>query len=364
MFVRAQVDYAHRAASSFASGGCGVRKLSAVPVFPRHQELLQNTRSPLGSRLAPARLQATSTSEMRESVRVSPMLLEEPVPAILEDIDTLVLDCDGVLWQGEDLIEGSKEALIKLREAGKQLLFVTNNSSKSRAMYVEKFRKLGIHAEKEEIIGASYAAAAWLKNQNFDKKVFSIGDVGVSLELEELGIEVASAEGAEGGPGCNVDQFKELKVDEDIGAVVVGCDQAFDYRKLCYASVAIQQGAAFVATNADSADSIGGRLMPGAGAMVEAIAAAAATRPTLVAGKPSPWLLQLLRTEFGVDFSRACVVGDRLDTDIQMGVDAGAKLNVLTLSGVSTWADVEAVQEAGEGAVPHVAVPTLSYLVG
>ena len=53
----------------------------------------------------------------QQAVRVSPMLLEEPVPAMMKEIDTLVLDCDGVLWQGDDLIEGSKEALIKLRLA-------------------------------------------------------------------------------------------------------------------------------------------------------------------------------------------------------------------------------------------------------
>mmetsp|Transcript_28226 Transcript_28226/g.39015 ORF Transcript_28226/g.39015 Transcript_28226/m.39015 type:complete len:305 (-) Transcript_28226:160-1074(-) len=292
-----------------------------------------------------------------------PELIEEPCPEVLECIDTLVLDCDGVLWQGEELIPGSAEALAKFREDGKRLLFLTNNSSKSREMYMEKFKQLGIQADKSEIIGAAYSAAAWLKwDIGFTGKALVIGDVGITKELEEFGIESFTLDSNLEPKKCGVDWFKALKIDPDVGAVVVGCDHSFNYHKLAYASCCIQQGALFVATNTDAADSISGRLMPGAGAMVLAIQTASGQEPDVMAGKPSDWLLQLLKSEYGVDPSTTAFVGDRLDTDIQMGINARAALNVLTLSGVSTWEDAENLYEESKSG-PDIVIPSLNFLI-
>jgi len=310
-----------------------------------------------------ADVRTVSCKVVAKGKHITPQLLEQPASVeLLRGVDTLVLDCDGVLWEGNDIIQGSVESLLKLRKMGKQLLFVTNNSSKSRAMYVEKFNQLGIQADKEEIVGASFAAAAWLKNQGFNQKVFVIGDVGVRRELEEVGIRIAEDVDVDSDPECNVESFKRMRVEPGVGAVVVGCDQAFTYRKLAYASCCIQQGALFVGTNGDSADVIGGRLMPGCGALVDALSASTGRSPDIIAGKPSSWLLELLQLQYGVEPERTAVVGDRLDTDIQMGWNAGAALNIMTLSGVSTWADVEDAASEGR-AVPHFVIPKLSYLL-
>lgn len=152
----------------------------------------------------------------------------------LEGISTLILDCDGVLWRGNDVIPGTREvgthcgvfrgrlryctwagshrgpgaqgcppasaphhtlrppphprqALAELRRLGKRLLFVTNNSSKSRAQYVSKFASLGIQAEAHEIVPASFAAAAYLQSIGFAGEAFLVGGEGCEQELQAAG---------------------------------------------------------------------------------------------------------------------------------------------------------------------------------
>ena len=103
-----------------------------------------------------------------------------------------------------------------------------------------------------------------------------------------------------------------------------------------------QRGAAFVATNPDAADLLGPGLMPGAGAIVAAVAAATGTEPEMYAGKPSGFLLELLKGNY-VDMAKTLVVGDRLDTDVAFGKAGNAGMTVMTLSGVSTMEDVDEV---------------------
>jgi ribonucleotide monophosphatase NagD (HAD superfamily) len=113
------------------------------------------------------------------------------------------------------------------------------------------------------------------------------------LDPPQAGIAIADGVDVDSDARCDAAAFRRLAVEADVGAVVVACDEGFTYRKLAYASLCIQAGALFVATNADAADNIGGRLMPGTGAMLAAIQAATGCAPVVVAGKPSPWLLEV-----------------------------------------------------------------------
>lgn len=145
--------------------------------------------------------------------------------------------------------------------------------------------------------------------------------------------------------------------------MIVGQDTSFTFAKLAYASLAIQQGAKFVATNPDAADAVGPGLMPGAGAIVAAVEKATGVSPEIYAGKPSAFLLELLKGNY-VDMSRTLVVGDRLDTDIAFGKAGGAGMTVLALGGVCTVEDVEAALEAGEVNVPDHIVEGLPQMLG
>jgi phosphoglycolate/pyridoxal phosphate phosphatase family enzyme len=304
--------------------------------------------------------------QQQEQQRRPKVLIDDPgaAAALLTDVDTLLLDCDGVLWRGDEPIEGAVDALAALRAAGKTLRFVTNNSSKSRTGYLEKFNKLGIQASADEIVCSAYLAAAYLREAGFagsGKAALVLGTDGADDELRQAGIPVLTRADALGcpPPGARLDTPEAMRAptpDPRIGAVVLAWDPSFDYSLLLYAAAALRElrdsssGAPplFVATNADAYDELGGgRAMPGTGALLRALEAASG-RAAANVGKGGPWLLPFLMRSLGIaDPQRCAVVGDRLDSDIAVAREGGM-LGVLTLTGVATL-------ESALAAAPHEA---------
>jgi len=246
---------------------------------------------------------------------------------------------DKFQYQGDSLIDGIPETLDKLRKLGKKMFFVTNNSTKSRAGYKKKFDSLGLsNVPAEEIFSSSFAAAAYLEQTQFaqtNKKVYVIGEVGITEELDLIGVPHL------GGPTDNdkvpdMGPGGKMTVDEDVGAVIVGFDRNVNYYKIQYAQLCINElGAEFIATNLDAVTHLtDAQEWAGNGSMVGAIRGCTGQEPTVV-GKPSPLMIDYLAQKLGLDKSRICMVGDRLDTDILFGTDNGLK-SILVLSGVTT----------------------------
>ncbi|MBA0778823.1 hypothetical protein Gotri_006638 [Gossypium trilobum] len=243
--------------------------------------------------------------------------------ALLDSVDAFLFDCDGVIWKGDKLIDGVPQTLDMLRSKGKKLVFVTNNSTKSRIQYANKFQSLGLSVNQDEIFSSSFAAAMYLKVNQFPphKKVYVIGGEGIVQELQLAGFT------ALGGP---------------VGAVVVGLDPDINYYKLQYATLCIREnpGCLFIATNRDSVGHMTDlQEWPGAGCMVAAICGSTEQEP-IVVGKPSTFMMDFLLQKFNVSTSRMCMVGDRLDTDILFGQNAGCK-TLLVLSGVTTQSTLD-----------------------
>lgn len=276
----------------------------------------------------------------RKTAPQHPITIAESV-ALLESVDLFVFDCDGVIWRGDTLIEGIKETLEALRRLGKRIVFVTNNSTRSRKQYAEKFRKLGLEwVAEENIFASSFAAAAYLKAKGFDKKAYVIGEDGILGELEAAGIRhlggpADAARKVDLASGGNT----SVQVDPDVGAVIVGFDRHFNYYKLQYATKCLREvpGCIFVATNRDAVTHLtADDEWAGGGSMVAAVSAASQREPVLV-GKPAQFMTEFLASEYGVPPERMCMVGDRLDTDILFG-QAGGMRTVLVLSGVTSEA--------------------------
>ena len=242
--------------------------------------------------------------------------------------------------QGDSLIDGVPETLAKLRAAGKKMYFVTNNSTKSRAGYKKKFDSLGLDdVPAEEIFSSSFAAAAYLEQTKFKdsgKKVYVIGEVGIPEELDLLDIPWIGGPNDKGkepdmGPGGM------LHHDENVGAVVVGFDRFINYYKIQFAQLCINEneGCEFIATNLDAVTHLtDAQEWAGNGSMVGAIKGCTGREPTVV-GKPGPLMIDYIVEKLGVDRSRICMVGDRLDTDVLFGTDNGLQ-SLLVLSGVTT----------------------------
>jgi HAD superfamily hydrolase (TIGR01450 family) len=163
----------------------------------------------------------------------------------LGELEVFLFDCDGVLFRGSQAIEGAAEVIVRLKENGKRVFFVTNNATKSRADNVVKLVGMGIPAREDEVVCAAFSASCYARDQGF-KSAFVVGESGLVDELILAGLTTTQ----EGDVRCDV--------------VVAGLDRHFSYEKLARAQACIQQGAEFVATNRDATyPSDGGKLMPG-----------------------------------------------------------------------------------------------------
>eukprot|EP00607_Mallomonas_marina_P007872 CAMPEP_0182423890 /NCGR_PEP_ID=MMETSP1167-20130531/9972_1 /TAXON_ID=2988 /ORGANISM="Mallomonas Sp, Strain CCMP3275" /LENGTH=317 /DNA_ID=CAMNT_0024603221 /DNA_START=177 /DNA_END=1130 /DNA_ORIENTATION=- len=273
------------------------------------------------------------------SSRGTPEKLIGGAQALLDKTDCFIFDCDGVIWKGDSIIPGVPDVLEKLRAMKKTIFFVTNNSTKSRKGYKKKFTGLGLNVQDQEIFSSSFAAAAYLDQTKFietGKKVYIIGDVGIGEELDLLNIPYFGGPSDSDkviklGPGVRVDQ------DPDVGAVIVGFDANINYYKIQYAQLCINENknCEFIATNLDAVTHLTDEQeWAGNGSMVGAIKGCTGKEPTVV-GKPSPLMVDYIVEKYGMDRSRICMVGDRLDTDIVFGTDNGLQ-TCLTLSGVTT----------------------------
>merc|ERR1711974_235243 len=123
---------------------------------------------------------------------------KEETAKLVDSVDALLLDCDGVLWRGSELLPGILDSINYLREKGKKLFFVTNNSTSSRESYVEKMKKLSIDATKDEIFSSSFAASSYLQHKGIKGKVYVIGEQGLADELASAGYTVIGAEDHKG----------------------------------------------------------------------------------------------------------------------------------------------------------------------
>ena len=280
-----------------------------------------------------------ANAAMVTEASVAEKLSQETAVGLLNGAKAFIFDCDGVIWRGDKLIEGIPETIEALRAAGKKLIFVTNNSTKSREGYLKKFLSLGLNISAEEIYSSSYAAAAYLKSKNFptdgSKKVYVIGEIGI---MEEIALANIPHFGGPEDADAKITLGKGVKMahDADVSAVIVGFDREINYYKIQYATLCIRENedCEFIATNRDAVTHLtDAQEWAGNGSMVGAIAGSAAREPTTV-GKPSTFMLDDIADQFKIDKSEICMVGDRLDTDIMFGQNGGLK-TMLVLSGVT-----------------------------
>ncbi|XP_075949463.1 glycerol-3-phosphate phosphatase [Anarhichas minor] len=288
------------------------------------------------------------------------------VKQVLDSVDSVLFDCDGVIWRGDQAVPGAPQVINLLKEKGKKVFFVTNNSTKTRKMYVDKMSTLGFKASEEEVFGTAYCSAMYLKTVcELEGKVYLIGSDAMREELEAVGIRQTGVgpDHVSGKPN----DWANVPLDADVKAVVVGFDEHFSYMKVNRAMQYLTQpGCLFVGTNRDTRLPLeGGKAVPGTGCLLQAVETAA-QRQAQTVGKPNHFMFDCVASKFGVDPARCLMVGDRLDTDIMLGSNCGLK-TLLTLTGVSTVAEAEAHQKSGcaerQGMVPDYYVESIADLL-
>jgi 4-nitrophenyl phosphatase len=264
----------------------------------------------------------------------------------LEDLEPpirgLILDGDGVLWKDSEPIGNLAAVFGAISRMQVAATVATNNAMMTVDEYLAKLRGLGVALEAWQIVTAGEATADTLASE-FPQRgpLFVVGEHGLRHALRERGFEVVV------DPGLR----------REFMAVVAGIDQDFTYATLQRASTIVRAGVPFYGTNPDPTFPTPHGLVPGAGAVLAAIAAASGRQPTVV-GKPSPLLFQTAARRMKLGAETLLVVGDRLETDIAGGQAFGAR-TALVLSGVSTLE-----QAAAWNPSPTFVASSLGHLLG
>lgn len=241
---------------------------------------------------------------------------------LLDRFDHFLIDLDGVVYLGDQPTPCAAETFTALNDAGKRRLFITNDPRRTADGYAAKLARLGIPADPAEFLTSGRAAALYVQREGkTGRPIFVVGSDGLRSEIEAVGGSVLR--GSEGTAA-------EI--------VVVGGHEHFSYQELKIAALAIQRGAAFIATNRDASFPMPDGLWPGTGPIVAAIEVATGITPVVV-GKPEKLIFEIALDLFPPG-GRCAIVGDRLDSDILGGQRAGLA-TILVLSGCTTAAMVE-----------------------
>lgn len=236
----------------------------------------------------------------------------------MENIQGLLIDLDGTLYHGHQMIPGADLLIKGLREANIPFLFVTNNSSRTAASVAAHLSGMGIEAKPEEVCTSSLAAARYVSEESPGASVAILGEEGLREACVEAGLTI-------------VTELPEY--------VVQGIDRSFTYQSLAQAQSWIMGGAKFVLTNPDLMLPSDDGITPGAGTIGAAIEAASGVSPVVI-GKPERHLMDYATSLLGIDPRNAVVVGDNMATDITAGVNAGCR-TVLVLTGLTNEGNLE-----------------------
>ena len=233
-----------------------------------------------------------------------------------------IFDLDGTVYLGERLIPGAERIIRLLREAGRKVVFLSNKPLYTREDYAAKLTRLGIPTTPSEVVNSTFVLIRYLGKIAPDAKVFVMGELPFVAEMARAG-------------------FRLTEDPHEIEYVVAAFDRTFDYRKLNIAFQAIKKGAHFIATNPDRTCPVEGGELPDCAGVIAALEATTLKKVEVIVGKPSPITMQVALEVMGLGAAECILIGDRLETDIRMGLEAGMK-TALVMTGVTDAKTLEA----------------------
>ena len=232
----------------------------------------------------------------------------------LDHVKLFLLDMDGTFYLGDKLIDGSLDFIRRVRETGRDFLFLTNNSSHNAAFYVEKLKRMGLDIDRGHVLTSGEATCEKLRELYPGKRCFLLGNEFLQEEFREAGIPL--------------DQ-------QDPEIVVIGFDTTLDYAKMRAVCDFVRAGLPYIATHPDFNCPTETGFMPDIGAIMAFIEASTGRRPDLIVGKPNTGIVEAVLRRTGLNVSQLAMVGDRLYTDIETGLRSGMT-SILVMSGETT----------------------------
>jgi NagD protein len=251
-----------------------------------------------------------------------------------------LIDMDGVIYRGSELIPGADRFIQELRAQDIPFLFLTNNSRRTRRDVATRLQRMGMDVEEEHVFTCAMATARFLAKQKPQGTAFVIGEGGLLTALHNNGYAI---------------------VDKDPDYVVVGEGRTFNFEMVEAALGMIVGGAKLVATNLDPNCPTEAGVRPGCGATVAMLETAAGVKAFSV-GKPSPVMLRAARKELGLTTEQTIVIGDTMETDILGGVQLGFK-TILVLSGGTAHTDLPRYAYCPDKIVDSIAALSHNQLV-
>lgn len=262
--------------------------------------------------------------------------IDADTEGILSQVECFALDMDGTIYLGERWIDGAREFLERIEASGRSYVFVTNNSSKNAAVYVEKLTRMGLSTGEEKIVTSGQATVWYLQRQFPGKKVFLLGNELLREEFLQAGIRLE---------------------EDDPEVVVTAFDTSLTYQKMCRVCDFVRAGLPYLATHPDYNCPTEDGFIPDAGAIHAFIHASAFRYPDRVIGKPNEDIITYLTTRVNAERGQIAMVGDRLYTDIAAGRKHGLK-SVLVLSGEAS------MEEAAHSEVkPHLIFSSVKEMI-
>jgi HAD superfamily hydrolase (TIGR01450 family) len=258
----------------------------------------------------------------------------------LRRYDQVLLDLDGCLWVGEEVLEGAPEAVAALREAGKAVAFLTNDVRHTPEDFVRKLWRLGFQAALDEVITVG-AAIQYLLSGRDGGAAYVVGSQALVDHVAEAGMRIVNR--------------TEFATRADI--VVVGCHERFAFEELKIAAQAVQRGAELIGATRDASFPMPDGPWPGTGAVLAAVEIASGRKAARVVGKPEPAMYEAARDRLGE--GRCLGVGDRLEIDVAGARRAGMD-SALVLTGGTTRAEAD----AADPRPTHVAESLAALVLG
>jgi len=232
-----------------------------------------------------------------------------------------LLDMDGTFYLGDRLIDGSLDFLAALERTGRDAWFLTNNSSKSAAVYTRKLRGMGVPERFcQQVMTSGHAAARYIQEKFPEGRGYLLGNEMLREELTGMGLAFDDA--------------------YDVDYVLAAFDTTLDYRKMCRVCDLIRAGKPYIATHPDFNCPTETGYIPDMGAIMAFIEASTGRRADVILGKPHVGIVREAISRTGRPLTDMAMVGDRLYTDVATGVNHGMT-GILVLSGEATMKDVE-----------------------
>ena len=236
----------------------------------------------------------------------------------VRDIECFLTDMDGVLVHDEEPVPGAVELLNRWVDTSRRFLVLTNNSTYTPRDLAARLARSGLPVPEENLWTSAMATGAFLAGQPGHKTAFVIGEAGLTTAMHEAGFVMTETAPA---------------------YVVIGETRTYSFESITKAIRLINDGARFIVTNPDTTGPSPNGVLPATGA-VAAMITAATNRQPYVVGKPNPMMFRSAMNRIEAHSETTAMIGDRMDTDIVAGMEAGL-LTVLVLSGVTSEPEIE-----------------------